>query len=127
MSERVLEVIHAGRVPYGEALEWQRRLAQDRITGRLAHDVLLLLEHPPVITLGRNSHAEHVLADGAGIEVFEIERGGDVTYHGPGQLVGYPIIDLTHHRQDLHWYLRTATPACGPGAASARSPASACT
>ncbi|PYO85625.1 MAG: lipoyl(octanoyl) transferase [Gemmatimonadetes bacterium] len=107
MSERVLEVIHAGRVPYGEALEWQRRLAQDRIAGRLAHDVLLLLEHPPVITLGRNSHAEHVLADGAGIEAFEIERGGDVTYHGPGQLVGYPIIDLTHHRQDLHWYLRT--------------------
>ncbi|PYO69439.1 MAG: lipoate-protein ligase B, partial [Gemmatimonadetes bacterium] len=50
MSERVLEVIHAGRVPYGEALEWQRRLAQDRIAGRLAHDVLLLLEHPPVIT-----------------------------------------------------------------------------
>ncbi|PYO66081.1 MAG: lipoyl(octanoyl) transferase [Gemmatimonadetes bacterium] len=107
MSDRALEVIHAGRVPYGEALEWQRRLAQDRIAGRLAHDVLLLLEHPPVITLGRNSHAEHVLADGAGIEVFEIERGGDVTYHGPGQLVGYPIIDLTHHRQDLHWYLRT--------------------
>ncbi|OLD43503.1 MAG: lipoyl(octanoyl) transferase [Gemmatimonadetes bacterium 13_1_40CM_2_70_7] len=107
MSDRVLEVIQAGRVPYGEALEWQRRLAQDRIAGRLAHDVLLLLEHPPVITLGRNSHAAHVLADGAGIEVFEIERGGDVTYHGPGQLVGYPIIDLTHHRQDLHWYLRT--------------------
>ena len=107
MSDRALEVIHAGRVPYGEALEWQRRLAQDRIAGRLAHDVLLLLEHPPVITLGRNSHAEHVLADGAGIEAFEIERGGDVTYHGPGQLVGYPIIDLTHHRQDLHWYLRT--------------------
>jgi len=107
VSDRALEVIHAGRVPYGEALEWQRRLAQDRIAGRLAHDVLLLLEHPPVITLGRNSHAEHVLADGAGIEVFEIERGGDVTYHGPGQLVGYPIIDLTHHRQDLHWYLRT--------------------
>jgi len=107
VSERVLEVIHAGRVPYGEALEWQRRLAQDRIAGRLAHDVLLLLEHPPVITLGRNSHAEHVLADGSGIEVFEIERGGDVTYHGPGQLVGYPIIDLTNHRQDLHWYLRT--------------------
>jgi len=107
VSDRVLEVIQAGRVPYGEALEWQRRLAQDRIAGRLAHDVLLLLEHPPVITLGRNSHAAHVLADGAGIEVFEIERGGDVTYHGPGQLVGYPIIDLTHHRQDLHWYLRT--------------------
>ena len=108
MSDRVFEVIQAGRVPYDEALAWQRGLAQERIAGRLAHDVLLLLEHPPVITLGRSSHAEHVLApDAEGIAVFEIERGGDVTYHGPGQLVGYPILDLTHHRQDLHWYLRT--------------------
>ena len=108
MSDRVLEVIQAGRVPYDEALAWQRGLAQDRIAGRLAHDVLLLLEHPPVITLGRSSHAENVLApDAEGVEVFEIERGGDVTYHGPGQLVGYPILDLTHHRRDLHWYLRT--------------------
>ena len=108
MNGRVLEVIQAGQVPYGEALAWQRGLAQDRIAGRLAHDVLLLLEHPAVITLGRSSHAENVLArDAAGVEVFEIERGGDVTYHGPGQLVGYPILDLTHHRQDLHWYLRT--------------------
>ena len=108
MNDRVLEVIQAGRVPYGEALAWQRSLAQDRIAGRLAHDVLLLLEHPAVITLGRSSHAEHVLAPSAeGVEVFEIERGGDVTYHGPGQLVGYPILDLKQHRQDLHWYLRT--------------------
>ena len=108
MSDRVFEVIQAGRVPYDEALAWQRGLAQDRIAGRLAHDVLLLLEHPPVITLGRSSRAENVLApDAEGIAVFEIERGGDVTYHGPGQLVGYPILDLTHHRQDLHWYLRT--------------------
>ncbi len=107
MSDRVLEVIQAGRVPYGEALEWQRRLAQDRLAGRLPHDVLLLLEHPPVITLGRNSQAEHVLSADDGVEVFEIERGGDVTYHGPGQLVGYPILDLTSYRQDLHWYLRT--------------------
>ncbi len=107
MSGRPLEVIQAGRVPYGAALAWQRRLAQDRIAGRLPHDVLLLLEHPPVITLGRSSHAEHLLAPDGAVEVFEIERGGDVTYHGPGQLVGYPIIDLTNHRQDLHWYLRT--------------------
>ena len=108
MNDRVLEVIQAGRVPYDEALSWQRGLAQDRIAGRLAHDVLLLLEHPPVITLGRSSHAENVLApDAEGVEVFEIERGGDVTYHGPGQLVGYPILDLKQHRQDLHWYLRT--------------------
>ena len=106
MSERLLEVVPAGCVPYGAALEWQRRLAEDRLAGRLTHDVLLLLEHPPVVTLGRNSHAAHLLrADG--VEVFEVERGGDVTYHGPGQLVGYPILDLTGYKPDLHWYLRT--------------------
>ena len=103
---KTLEVIQAGTVPYGDALAWQRQLADDRIAGLLPHDVLLLLEHPPVLTLGRNSHAAHVLEQ-HGIEVFEVERGGDVTFHGPGQLVGYPIIDLNDYKQDLHWYLRT--------------------
>ena len=106
MTRRVLVVAQAGVVPYAEALEWQRSLAQARIDGRLANDVLLLLEHPAVVTLGRNSHAGHLLSRD-GVEVFEIERGGDVTFHGPGQLVGYPIIDLTRHTPDLHWYLRT--------------------
>ncbi len=106
MTDRVLEVVQAGRVPYGEALEWQRSLARARIERRLSHDLLLLLEHPPVVTLGRNAHAGHLLSR-TGVEVFEVERGGDVTYHGPGQLVGYPIMDLSGHRQDLHWYLRT--------------------
>lgn len=101
-----LEVIQAGLVAYGDALEWQRQLADDRIAGRLDHDVLLLLEHPPVVTLGRNSKAAHVL-EAAGAEIFEVERGGDVTYHGPGQLVGYPILDLNGYKTDLHWYLRT--------------------
>jgi len=101
-----LEVLTAGTVPYEEALAWQRQLAEDRIAGRLSHDVLLLLEHPPVVTLGRNSHAEHLL-QAEGIDVFEVERGGDVTFHGPGQLVGYPILDLGAYRKDLHWYLRT--------------------
>jgi lipoyl(octanoyl) transferase len=101
-----LEIIQAGTVPYSDGLEWQRRLAEERIAGRLPHDVLLLLEHPPVVTLGRNSHAAHLLQP-AGIEVFEVERGGDVTFHGPGQLVGYPILDLSAYRKDLHWYLRT--------------------
>jgi len=101
-----LEVIQAGTVPYGAALEQQRQLADDRIAGRLPHDVLLLLEHPPVVTLGRNSHAAHLLRP-AGVDVFEVERGGDVTFHGPGQLVGYPILDLSGYKQDLHWYLRT--------------------
>src|SRR6266513_5340461 len=101
-----LEVLAAGTVPYEEALAWQRQLADDRIAGRLSHDVLLLLEHPPGVTLGRNSHAEHLL-QAEGIDVFEVERGGDVTFHGPGQLVGYPILDLGAYRKDLHWYLRT--------------------
>lgn len=103
---RALEVQWLGRVPYGEALDLQRRLAGDRIAGRLPLDRLLLLEHPPVVTLGRASDPSHVLRS-AGVDLFEVERGGDVTYHGPGQLVGYPILDLTGHRQDLHWYLRT--------------------
>jgi len=105
---RTIEVIEAGVVSYGNALDWQRQLAEDRIARRLDHDVLLLLEHPPVVTLGRNSHAAHLLRP-AGVAVFEVERGGDVTFHGPGQLVGYPILDLSAppYKQDLHWYLRT--------------------
>ena len=101
-----LEIIQAGTMSYADALEWQRALAEARIAGRLSHDVLLLLEHPPVVTLGRSSHAAHLL-ESTGIEVFEVERGGDVTFHGPGQLVGYPILDLRSYKQDLHWYLRT--------------------
>ncbi len=103
---KVLEVVEGGTVPYRAALDWQRQLADDRIAGRLTQDVLLLLEHPPVVTLGRNSRAEHLLQP-AGVDVFEVERGGDVTFHGPGQLVGYPILDLRAYKQDLHWYLRT--------------------
>ncbi len=98
-------MIAAGRVEYATALQWQRDLAAARIAKDLDHDLLRLVEHPPVITLGRASHGAHVL-NPQGIEVVEVERGGDVTFHGPGQLVGYPILDLTAHRQDLHWYLR---------------------
>ena len=106
MVERRMWVVEAGLVPYAEALAWQRALAEARIDGRLEHDLLLLLEHPPVVTLGRNSGPGHVLhADG--VDVVEVERGGDVTFHGPGQLVGYPVFDLTGHKPDLHWYLRT--------------------
>jgi lipoate-protein ligase B len=100
-----LQVVQAGLVPYREALAWQRALAQARIAGQLEHDVLLLLEHPAVVTLGRTARPAHVLRP-EGVEVLEVERGGDVTFHGPGQLVGYPIIDLSGHRRDLHWYLR---------------------
>jgi lipoyl(octanoyl) transferase len=98
-------------MPYAEALELQRHIARDRISGAMPQDVLLLVEHPPVVTLGRASKEKHLIASPAflaerGVEVFEVERGGDVTFHGPGQLVGYPIIDLKRHRLDLHWYLR---------------------
>ena len=118
----MLEVIQAGTVPYSKALEWQRQVAEDRIAGRLPHDVLLLLEHPPVVTLGRNSHAAHLLRS-SGIDVFEVERGGDVTYHGPGQLVGYPILDLSGYQKDLHWYLRTLEQALIDGLSTLDIPA----
>ena len=100
-----------GTVPYGEALELQRDLARRRIAGEIDEDLLLLLEHPPVVTLGRTAKEAHIVSSperlrARGVEVHEVERGGDVTFHGPGQLVGYPIIDLKRHRQDLHWYLR---------------------
>ena len=100
-----------GRVPYTAGLEWQRDLARAKIAGDLAEDLVLLLEHEPVVTLGRGARGSNVLASpellaGAGVETVEVERGGDVTYHGPGQLVGYPILDLNRWRRDLHWYLR---------------------
>lgn len=106
-----LAVIGLGRASYGEVLELQRSLALQRIQRLIPHDMLLLVEHPPVVTLGRGSKPEHLTTprealETRGIEVFEIERGGDVTFHGPGQLVGYPIFDLTEHKADLHWFLR---------------------
>jgi lipoyl(octanoyl) transferase len=106
-----LVVQDIGRRAYGEVLELQRSLCRQRIAGELADDLLLLVEHEPVVTLGRGTRADSVpltpaeLA-GRGIDLFEVERGGDATFHGPGQLVGYPIIDLRQHREDLHWYLR---------------------
>jgi lipoyl(octanoyl) transferase len=105
VSAGTLQVVQAGLMPYREALAWQRALAQARIAGELAHDVVLLLQHPAVVTLGRTADPAHLLRP-EGIDVFEVERGGDVTFHGPGQLVGYPILDLSGHRRDLHWYLR---------------------
>jgi lipoyl(octanoyl) transferase len=105
-----LEVSWLGRVPYADALVLQDRLVHDRRARRTA-DRLLLLEHPHVITLGTSAHPEHVLLAEddrrlLDIELFETGRGGDVTYHGPGQLIGYPILDLKPDRCDLHRFVR---------------------
>lgn len=105
---RPLEVRDLGRIRYGEALDLQRELVSARQQG-CGNDTLLLLEHPHVVTMGRNGKSQHVLASAeilarTGIEYYETDRGGDVTYHGPGQLVGYPILDLREWRRDVHAY-----------------------
>ena len=106
-----LLVVDLGTLPYSAALELQRDVARRRISGEISEDVLLLVEHPPVVTLGRTAKGANLIASpeflaSQGVELFDVERGGDITFHGPGQLVGYPIVDLKRHRKDLHWYLR---------------------
>ena len=105
-----LSVRRLGTLAYENALVLQQDLVRERQADRIP-DTLLLLQHPHVITLGSSSDPSHVLAGpdqraGLGIELFETGRGGDVTYHGPGQLVGYPIVALEEGRHDLHRYLR---------------------
>jgi lipoyl(octanoyl) transferase len=104
-------IVHLGMVEYGAAWELQRRLVAARKAGAVP-DVLLLCEHPHVITLGRNGKlanlrvSDHVLRQ-MGVSFFETDRGGDITYHGPGQLVGYPILNLAEIRRDVAWYVRS--------------------
>jgi len=109
-SSRPLAVRRLGLLPYSEGVALQAELVQARREGTIP-DQLLLLEHPHVITLGSGAHPEHVLAspqerEELGVELLQTGRGGDVTYHGPGQLVGYPILDLKPDRKDVHRYLR---------------------
>ena len=99
-----------GPTPYGEGVRIQEALVESRAAGRTG-DWLLFADHPPVITLGRNAHAGSLIADPAalarlGVELHAASRGGDVTWHGPGQLVGYPVCDLTRRGRDLHRFLR---------------------
>jgi lipoate-protein ligase B len=103
---RTLEVARPGRIGYERAAAWQEMLVERRLDGA-GPDALLLLEHPPVYTLGRGADPQFVEGADAGIPVVRTGRGGQVTYHGPGQLVGYPILDLGHHRRDVHWYVRS--------------------
>ena len=108
---RPLAVRRLGLVPYADGLELQRRLVEERKADRIP-DTLLLLQHPHVLTIGvKKDGRSHILASpdrltSLGVDVFETGRGGDVTYHGPGQLVGYPIVDLNPDRRDVHRYVR---------------------
>ena len=111
-SSRPLEIRRLGLVPYAEGVELQKALVEERRAARIP-DTLLLLEHPHVITLGvkaRNTmvnvRADEAERSALGVELYESGRGGDVTYHGPGQLVGYPILDLNPDRRDVHRYVR---------------------
>jgi lipoyl(octanoyl) transferase len=108
---RTLEVRRLGLVPYADGLELQRRLVEERKADQIP-DTLLLLQHPHVLTVGvKKDGRSHILASperltSLGVDVFETGRGGDVTYHGPGQLVGYPILNLDPDRRDVHRYVR---------------------
>lgn len=107
----ILHIEHCGRIDYASALDLQKQRIAQRKAGEIP-DTLLLLEHPHVYTFGRNAKRENLLAQPErlaqlGAELYETDRGGDITYHGPGQLVGYPIFDLKEHRRDIAWYMRS--------------------
>jgi lipoyl(octanoyl) transferase len=107
-SQRICWLYEAGIVPYRQAWAWQQRLVSDRRANPHLPDAIILLEHPPVYTLGQAASLGFVKFDPANtnLELHQTERGGQVTYHCLGQLVGYPILNLRYYLQDLHWYLR---------------------
>ena len=107
-KQRCCWLYNGGILPYSLAWQWQRSLQQERLNDPSLDDVLILLEHSPVYTLGQGASSQFLKFDPeqSNWEVYRVERGGEVTYHCPGQLVGYPILNLQYHRKDLHWYLR---------------------
>lgn len=101
---KILNIIKKGQVPYAEAWEFQREIHAKRLAGEIP-DTLIFIEHPPVYTLGKNSDTSNLI-DPRDAEVIKSDRGGDITWHGPGQLVGYPIINLEDHKKSVSWYMR---------------------
>lgn len=107
-SQSICQLYRMGQIPYATAWQWQQQLVEDRRQQPNLPDALLLLEHPSVYTLGQGASLEFLKSDltNLDVELYRVERGGEVTYHTPGQLVGYPILNLARHQKDLHWYLR---------------------
>jgi lipoyl(octanoyl) transferase len=108
-KQKTCWIVHLGLAPYDSACDFQQKMVEARKQGAIP-DVLLLCEHPHVVTLGRNGRREHLRASDhllaqMNVEFHLSDRGGDITYHGPGQVVGYPILDLTEHRRDVRWYV----------------------
>ena len=100
-------VQNIGRKSYKSVWDLQKEMQQQRINGNI-EDTLILVEHDPVYTLGKNANEDHLLQSrDESVDVFNIERGGDITFHGPGQLVGYPILDLSNYKKSVSWYMRT--------------------
>ena len=100
-----INILDLGRMDYKSSWEFQKNLHKDVLNGNKP-DTLILVEHEPVFTLGKNANKDNLL-DRSNVEVFNVERGGDITFHGPGQLVGYPILDLNNYKKNISWFMRT--------------------
>ena len=102
-----VQILDLGQKPYKDVWNLQKKMQLKRLNGDIG-DVLILVEHDPVYTLGKNANPDHLLQSrDRSIDVFNIERGGDITFHGPGQLVGYPILDLSNYKKSVSWYMRS--------------------
>ena len=107
VKEVKLNTMNLGKKSYGEVWSLQKKMQIKRMAGEI-DDLLILVEHDPVYTLGKNADVNHLLQSrDRTIEVFNVERGGDITFHGPGQLVGYPIIDLANYKKSVSWYMHS--------------------
>jgi len=105
-TEQII-VLDLGHRPYQEVWDLQKEMQAKRINTQI-EDTLILVEHEPVYTLGKNADENHLLQNrDESVDVFQVERGGDITFHGPGQLVGYPILDLSNYKKSVSWYMRT--------------------